>query len=111
MTCHQQQIFTLLSETGGELPVAFRPTVRWAQASDRIDVICVQMRESLAYSTSTLAFRSMKLLFLSLMRISCYEVRFYGLCTNFKVGPLHMGLCSKYYEKQFTAPLLPNVNN
>lgn len=94
--------FSLCSQKPGVncLWLSVRPTVCRVQASDRIDVICVQMRESLAYSTSALAFSSMKLLFLSVMRISCYEVRFYGLCTNFKVGPLHMGLCSKYHEKQ-----------
>lgn len=74
----------------GELPAAFELTPLWVQASDRVDVMCVQMRELLPYSTSVLAFRNMKLLFLSVMRISCYEVRFYGLCTNFKVGTLHI---------------------
>lgn len=74
MTFHQLQIFTLLPVTGAELPAAFEPTIR----SDRFSVMCVQVRELLAYSTSVLAFGSTKLLFLLVrggMRISNCEVR------------------------------------
>lgn len=48
--------------------------------------MCVQMRELLAYLTSALAFRSMNLLFLSVMRISYYEVRFLGFMYKYQSG-------------------------
>lgn len=78
MTCHQQQIFTLLPKNQGELPAVFKLSVCKLQESDRVDVMCVQMRELLTY-------------FLSVMRISCYEVRFEGLSTNFKAEILQKG--------------------
>ncbi len=86
MTCHQQQIFTLLPATGVNCLRLSNQPLCSVQASDQVDVMCVQMRELLTYSTSAPPFRGRRLLFLSVMRISCYEVRFFEFMHRFQSG-------------------------
>ena len=81
----------------GELPAAFKPSVCSLQESDRVDVMCVQMRELLAY-------------FRSVMRISYYEVRFKGLSMNFKAEILQKGVILKLQQtKVCCSPAEPDT--
>lgn len=100
MTCHQQQIFTLLSETG--VNCLRLSNHSYVSSKNQIELtLCACKWESCSHTRPQCWLsRAWRLLFLSVMRISYYEVRFKGLSTNFKVEILQKGSYSNYNKQK-----------